>query len=77
MKVLIMANGTGGGHLAAAYALEEAFEQHGHEATVMDPFSLLGDVRGRLKSGVVNNLYIRSVQFLGRCTGVCSETSRR
>ena len=69
MKVLIMANGTGGGHLAAAYALEEAFEQHGHEATVMDPFSLLGDVRGRLKSGVVNNLYIRSVQFVPHLFG--------
>lgn len=69
MKVLIMANGTGGGHLAAAYALQEAFEQHGHEATVMDPFSLLGDVRGRLKSGFINNLYIRSVQFVPHLFG--------
>ena len=35
----------------------------------MDPFSLLGDVRGRLKSGVVNNLYIRSVQFVPHLFG--------
>ena len=69
MKVLILANGTGGGHMAAAYALQEAFETRGHEATVMDPFSLLGDVRGRLKSGVVNNLYIRSVQFVPHLFG--------
>ena len=45
MKVLILANGTGGGHMAAAYALQEAFEAQGHEATVLDPFSLLGEVR--------------------------------
>ncbi|MBQ1596605.1 MAG: glycosyl transferase, partial [Clostridia bacterium] len=69
MKVLILANGTGGGHMAAAYALQEAFEARGHEATVLDPFSLLGEVRGKLKSGFVNNLYIRSVQFVPHLFG--------
>ncbi len=69
MKVLILANGTGGGHLAAGYALQEAFELRGHEATVMDPFSLLGDVRGRMTSGFINNLYIRSVQYVPHLFG--------
>lgn len=39
MKVLILANGTGGGHMAAAYALQKAFEVRGYEADVLDPFS--------------------------------------
>ena len=69
MKVLILANGTGGGHMAAAYALQEAFEARGHAATVLDPLSLLGEVRGKLKSGFVNNLYIRSVQFVPHLFG--------
>ena len=46
MKVLIMANGTGGGHLAAAAALEEAFLDNGHEVTILDPYTLLGKHRG-------------------------------
>lgn len=63
MKVLILANGTGGGHLAAAAALEESFRKKGHDAEVLDPFSLLGGLRGRATSSFINNLYIRSVQF--------------
>ncbi len=70
MKILILANGTGGGHLAAAYALQEAFEKRDHQVTVLDPFTLLGETRGRLKSGFINNLYIRSVQFVPHLFGL-------
>lgn len=62
MKILILSNGTGGGHNTAAAALKTAFEARGHKVDLMDPFSLKGKVSGKLTSSLINNTYIKSVQ---------------
>lgn len=69
MKVLILANGTGGGHNAAANALKEEFIAQGHEAVMMDPFSLKGRTSGRLTSKFVNNTYTMAVQKIPHVFG--------
>ena len=40
MKAIILSCATGGGHNAAAYALQEAFTARGHQAQVLDYLSL-------------------------------------
>ncbi len=62
MKVLILSNGTGGGHNAAANALKEEFIHQGHDAVMMDPFSLKGRTSGKLTSNFVNKTYTKAVQ---------------
>lgn len=58
MKVLILSCGTGGGHHAAAKAIEEELTRREVEVSLVDPFRL---VSARV-SRVVSNLYIRIVQ---------------
>ncbi|MBO5057074.1 MAG: glycosyltransferase [Lachnospiraceae bacterium] len=43
MKVLILSCSTGGGHNAAGKAVKEQLEYLGHEAVMLDPFSLAGE----------------------------------
>ena len=62
MKVLILSNGTGGGHNAAAFALKEEFRKLGHEAVMMDPFELKGRTSGKITSTIVNKTYTKAVQ---------------
>lgn len=40
MDALILSCGTGGGHNAAARAMQEALELHGHRATLLNPYTL-------------------------------------
>lgn len=69
MKVLILANGTGGGHNAAAFALKEEFRKYGHQAIMMDPFELKGKTSGKLTSSFVNNTYTKAVQKIPHVFG--------
>ena len=57
-----MSCGTGGGHNAAARAMEEALRSRGHRVKVLDPYTL----RGKSLDHAVGNTYIRLVQ---RCPG--------
>jgi len=66
MDVLILSCGTGGGHDAAAHAIQETLQQCGHRATVMNPFSLRGEAVERR----VNHIYIRTVQHAAPVFGM-------
>lgn len=70
MNILLLSCGTGGGHNAAAAAVKEALEQRGHTVEWMEPYSLLGDWRGRWVTQAVNKSYIRSVQRTPHLFGV-------
>lgn len=54
MDALIMSCGTGGGHNAAGHAVEEELLRRGHNVTVLNPYTLIGD---RLTS-TIDNVYI-------------------
>lgn len=54
MDALIMSCGTGGGHNAAGHAVAEELLRRGHNVTVLNPYTLMGD---RLPS-VIDNTYI-------------------
>lgn len=43
MKILILSCSTGGGHNAAGKAVQERLEYEGHEAVMLDPFTLSGE----------------------------------
>lgn len=55
MKILILSCSTGGGHNAAGKAVKERLEYEGHEAVMMDPFTLKSEKTARN----VGNTYIR------------------
>ncbi len=69
MKVLLLSNGTGGGHNSAALALKEEFQKQGREAVMIDPFSLKGKHLGKLTSTIINQTYIKSVQRIPKVFG--------
>ena len=58
MNILILTCGTGGGHNAAARAVEEAALRRGHAVTLMNPYSLCPD--GTEES--IDKAYIELVQ---------------
>lgn len=66
MEALILSCSTGGGHNAAAYALQEALTLRGHHATVLDPYSLIGERVAKAVGGT----YIKMVQVSPRLFGV-------
>ena len=70
MNILILANGTGGGHNAAAQALKLEFEKRGHTVDFMDPYSLKGKLSGQLTSEIINQTYIKSVQLVPKLFGL-------
>ena len=43
MNVLILSCGTGGGHNAAAHAVEEQMKKRGHRVAMMNPYDLCGE----------------------------------
>lgn len=55
MKVLILSCSTGGGHNAAGKAVKERLEYEGHEAVLLDPFTLSSERTAR----IVGNAYIK------------------
>ena len=54
MKILILSCSTGGGHNAAGKAVKEQLEKKGHEAVMLDPFSLKSDKT----ASTVGNAYL-------------------
>ena len=58
MKVLILSCSTGGGHNAAAYAIEEQLLKEGHVAIVLDHLELAGE----RVSKDVGELYVNTVK---------------
>lgn len=58
MDALILSCGTGGGHDAAAEAVKEEFIRHGHNAVMLNPYTLQSS---RLASRI-NHTYISLVQ---------------
>lgn len=58
MRVLILSCSTGGGHNAAAHAIEEEMRRRGHAVTLLDPYEL----KGRGLDRKVGDFYIHLVQ---------------
>ena len=66
MKYLVMSCKTGGGHNAAAHAVEEELLSRGHEVDFLDPYDLVNDKRGDQVGGI----YIKAVQKVPKAFGV-------
>ena len=66
MDALILTCGTGGGHNAAAYAMEEELNNRGHHTVVLNPYTLKSD---RLAS-IIDHCYIRIAQKLPKLFGL-------
>lgn len=66
MEALILSCSTGGGHNAAAYAIQEALTLRGHSAKVLDPYSLIGEKVAKAVGGT----YIKMAQVTPRLFGV-------
>ncbi len=58
MDALILSCGTGGGHNAAGYAVQEALERAGHRATMMNPY----DLKSTTLSRRIDRTYITLAQ---------------
>lgn len=65
MKILILSCSTGGGHNSAGKAVKEQLEYEGHEAIMLDPFSLSGEQ----VPGLVGGTYINIASHLPRLFG--------
>ncbi len=65
MDALILSCGTGGGHHAAAHAIQEALEAQGHRAVLMNPYAL----RGQKTVELVDDVYISVAQHSPRTFG--------
>lgn len=66
MKILILSCSTGGGHNSAGKAVKEQLEYEGHEAIMLDPFSLSGEQ----VPGLVGGTYINIASHLPRLFGL-------
>ncbi len=66
MDALILSCGTGGGHNAAAHALQEELLRRGHRADLMNPYVL----RGQRTVERVDNTYIAVAQRAPRAFGL-------
>lgn len=65
MNILVLSCGTGGGHNAAAHAVEAEARQRGHNVTMMNPIDLCGEKAAQL----VDNAYISIAQRSPRSFG--------
>lgn len=66
MEALILSCGTGGGHNAAARAIQQELTARGHSAQLLNPYSL----RGRHVESAVNAAYVKLVQTAPHVFGV-------
>lgn len=66
MKALVFSCGTGGGHNAAAKAMEEALTLRGHQAKVLDPYEL----KSARTSDTIGHTYVDMVQKTPAMMGV-------
>lgn len=65
MKILILSCSTGGGHNAAGKALKERLEYEGHEAIMLDPFTLSSERTARIVGGAYVNIAKHIPNFFG------------
>ena len=65
MNVLILSCGTGGGHNTAGMAVADELRRRGHTVVFEDAFALVGHTAAK----VVNNTYIKTVQYAPKAFG--------
>ncbi len=65
MKILLLSCATGQGHNSAAYALQEALQNAGHETVFRDPVSFQSDRAARISSGVYNKVIQKAPRVFG------------
>ena len=65
MTVLILSCGTGGGHNTAGMAVADELKRRGHTVIFEDAFALVGQTA----ANVVNNTYIKTVQYVPKAFG--------
>ncbi len=65
MKILILSCGTGGGHNTAGLAVAEELKRRGHDVVFKDAYALVGSAAAK----VVNNTYIKTVQYVPKAFG--------
>lgn len=65
MEALILSCGTGGGHNAAAYAVQEELLHRGHGVALFNPYTLKSDAL----ANTVNQAYIKTAQKSPRAFG--------
>ena len=66
MEALILSCSTGGGHNAAAKAVQDALSRQGHHAILLDPYSL----QGQAVADKVGRFYVDFVRTAPRLFGV-------
>lgn len=80
MKVLILSSSTGGGHNAAGAAIQEALRDAGHEALLMDMFTLSGPRTADMVGSAYVNVARTAPHFFGflyRIAGIISSPKRK
>ncbi len=65
MTILILSCGTGGGHNTAGMAVADELKRRGHTVVFEDAFALVGQTAAK----VVNNAYIKTVQYAPKAFG--------
>ncbi len=65
MNILILSCGTGGGHNTAGLAVADELKLRGHHVIFKDAFELVGPAAAK----VVNNTYIKTVQYVPKAFG--------
>lgn len=73
MKILILSCSTGGGHNTAGRAIKERLEYEGHEAVMMDPFSLSGQKTPER----VGNTYVQVAKHAPGLFGMAYRLAKR
>lgn len=73
MKILILSCSTGGGHNTAGRAIKERLEYEGHEAVMMDPFSL----SGKKTPERVGNTYVQVAKHAPGLFGMAYRLAKR
>lgn len=65
MDALILSCGTGGGHNAAAHAMQEALELRGHRSVLMNPYALQNETLPNLIDGVYIGIAQKTPSLFG------------
>ncbi len=71
MNILVLSCGTGGGHNTAGMAVADEMERRGHTVMFKDAFALVG----KPAASIVNNTYIKMVQYAPKAFGVVYSAS--
>ncbi len=65
MNILVLSCGTGGGHNTAGLAVADELKRRGHTVCFEDAFGLVGEAAAK----IVNNTYIKTVQYAPKAFG--------